>query len=142
MRIQPEWEILNDGETLSKNLCDVYPEKLGHIDPTKVGVAVITNKDRGDTQEWDSKMVGITPPASLFSTKQYVIYTNKNTWDSYTPAQRSVMIMRHLLRIPDPADGSIAKEDLKDLKCLVRAWGVDYMESPQLPDISVMKQTF
>jgi len=142
MKVVPEWEILDAGQDLIKALCNIYPEKIGHIDPSKVGVAVITNKDRGETQEWDGRMVGITAPASLFSSKLYIIYMNKNTWDTYNPAQRSMMIMRHLLRIPDPSDGSIIKEDLKDLKCLVKMWGVDYMENPSLPDISTTKQTF
>lgn len=142
MKLIPEWEILDEGQSLIKTLCDMYPEKLGHIDPDKVGVAAITNKDKSETQEWDARMVGVTTPASLFSSKSYILYMNKNTWEGYTPAQRSVMIMRHLIRIADPMDGSIIKEDLKDIKCLVRAWGVDYMENPALPDISTTKQTF
>jgi len=142
MKAVPEWEVLDAGQDKIKELCDMYPEKIGHIDPAKIGVTVITNKDRGEGQDWDAKIIGITAPASLFSSKTYIIYMNKNTWDTYAPAQRSAMIMFNLLKVPDPMDGSLLKEDLKDQKCMVKAWGVDYMDNPNLPDISATKQVF
>jgi len=142
MKIVPTWEILDEGQKLVVTLCDMYPEKLGHVTPDKIGVAVITNKDKTETQEWDARMVGVTAPASLFSSKMYIIYMNKNTWDNYSPAQRSAMLMYNLLKIPDPMDGSMVKEDLKDHKCMVKAWGVDYIDNPALPDLATTKQTF
>jgi hypothetical protein len=53
------------------------------------------------------------------------------------------MLFKHLLRIPDTEDGpdgSVLKEDLQDSKILVKAFGVDYMDSPTLPDLANSKQ--
>jgi hypothetical protein len=42
--------------------------------------------------------------------------------------------------LDDGSDGSVLKEDLQDMRVLVKAFGVDYMENPNLPDLSAGKQ--
>lgn len=141
-QLKPEWEIIKEAEQLVERLCELYPEKLGHIDPGTIGCAAIVNKDRPDSADWDHKLKGIKEPESLYSSKQYVIWFHKNTWDAYDKKQRAMMIMRALLRVPEEPDGSVVSEDLKDIKCLVRTFGVDYMNNPNIPDISDLKQVF
>jgi hypothetical protein len=141
-QLKPEWEIVKEAETLVERLCELYPEKLGHIDPGTIGCAMITNKDRPDSADWDFKLIGVRDPVSLYSSKQYVIWFHKNVWDVYEKKQKAMMIMRALLKIPEDLDGSVVAEDLKDIKCLVRTWGVDYMTNPNLPDLSDVKQVF
>jgi hypothetical protein len=139
-QVESEWEINQEAEKLIEKLVETYPEKLGHIGHEEIGCAQIVNKDRPDSWDYDSKLVGVKAPGSLYCPKKYIIWWHKNTWDSYTPAQRAAMLMAKLLRIPDPMDGSVLKEDLKDVKCMVRSFGVDYMQNPNLPDLSEMKQ--
>lgn len=141
-KIKPEWVISKDAEALVKKLCELYPEKFGHIEPSTIGCAAVINKDKGETQD-DSKIRGLREPESIFSAKIYIISFFMNCWEDYTPAQRAAMIMKNLLRIPDledGPDGSVAKLDLQDSKCLVKAFGVDYMDSTGLPDLSQAKQ--
>lgn len=141
-QIKPEWIINGEAETLVRTLCDLYPEKLGHIDSNKIGCAAIANKEQPETKTGDATLVGVSEPTSLYCTKSYIIWFYMNIWEEYTPAQRSFMLMKQLLRIPEDYDGSILKEDLKDVKCLVKTWGVDYMDNPGIPDLSTAKQVF
>jgi hypothetical protein len=139
---KPIWEINKDAQDIVVKLVDMYPEKLGHVQPESIGCAMITNKDQPKGADWDCKLIGVTEPQSLFSSKQYILYWYKNTWEKYNKAQRVMMLMAKLLRIPQDPDGSVIKEDLKDIKCLVRKFGVDYMDSDTLPDLSEEKQLF
>lgn len=141
-QIEPEFEIMHDAEQMIVKICDLYPDKFGHIDPNVIGVAAITNKNRPDSQAFDSSMVGIKPPITLYTQKRYIIYFFKNIWDGYTPAQKGFMLIAKLSRIDEELTGKVLPEDLKDVKCLVKAFGVDYLNNPHLPDPLDMKQIF
>lgn len=141
-QVEPQWEMIKEAQDMIVKLCDTYPDRIGHVDPNQIGCAAITNKPKPDSQDFDSKIQGIKKPEALFATKAYVICFYKNVWDSYTQAQRSVMLMRNLLRIPEEMDGSLLKEDLKDQKCLVVKWGVDYVNNPALPDLTEKRHDF
>jgi hypothetical protein len=137
-QIKPVWEIHEAAENLVKRLCDLYPERLGHISNNTVGCVAITNKDKPVTGE-DSRIRGVRMPEQLFCQKKYVITFFCSCWDEYSPAQRSIMLMKNLLRIPDTEDGpdgSVLSETLKDNRCLVKAFGVDYMENTTLPNLA------
>lgn len=140
--IAPEWEVNKEANKVIQRLIDTYPEKLGHVDPSSVACAYITNKDRPESTRWYAKIVGAKPPLSLFTQKAYVIYCFKDTWDMFTQAQRSMMILEMLLRIPDEADGTVLQDDLKGLKVLIARFGVEYMEDPDLPDVADARQNF
>lgn len=141
-QIKSEWEIVGEAEKMVKDLCNLYPDKLGHIDSNRIGCAAIANKEQPATQEYDAKLVGVGEPTSLFCSKQYIISFYKQTWDAYSQAQKSMMVMKQLLRIPEEVDGAVLKEDLKDVRCLVKAFGMDYMDSPTLPDLTAGKYSF
>lgn len=141
-KIEPEWEEFEEAEELVAKLIDTYPEKLGHVMPSDVGVAVITNKDRPDSADWFFKISGVTMPDAIFCTKKYVIQTYQNTWEEFGPCQRQWALMGELLRIPDPPDGTLIKKDLHEMKALVRVGGVDYLNSPSLADLLTDKQDF
>jgi len=138
----PKWEICQEAEKVVMALHKLYPDKLGHFDPKAIGCCAITNKEPPKSQSWDSKIKGIKEPEALYCSKQYVIMFFKKTWDSYTPSQRSAMLMRDLLRIGDEADGQVMPESLKDNKELTKAYGVDYLQNPNLPDLASVRQNF
>jgi hypothetical protein len=140
--IEPEYEENKDAHQMITKLCDLYPEKLGHIDPNLVFVCAITNKDKPEGQNVDSTIVGIKPPISLCCDKKYVIWFYKQIWDSKDVAQQALMLMAKLLRIDEMCDGKIISEDLKDVKCLVKAFGVDYTNNAAIPNIIDVKQIF
>lgn len=139
---EPKWEVCKEAEQTVMKLHEMYPDKLGHFDPKVIGCCMIANKEPPKSQTWDSKIKGIKEPEALYCSKQYVIMFFKKTWDMYTPAQRSAMLMRDLLRIGDDADGQILPESLKDNKELTVAFGVDYIQNPKLPDLTSQRVTF
>ena len=138
-QIKKEYAIHGEAERIVARLCELYPERLGHVATGSVGCVSITNKDKPDSGE-DSRIRGIRMPEQVFCEKKmYVITFFQSCWDAYSPAQRSVMLMKNLLRIPDTEDGpdgSVLAETLKDNKCLIRAFGVDYMQSTSLPNLA------
>lgn len=142
MKIKPEWEVCKESEKIVERLCELYPEKVGHVSPDTIGACAITNKDQPENQDWIAKLIGIKEPVTLYCTKRYIIVFFKNKWDTLNKAQKSVLIMGKLLRIPEDPDGSLLGEDLKDVKCLVKTFGVDYLESPTLPDMTDDRVTF
>lgn len=136
---QPTWELNKDADDMVAKIVERNPEKFGHVDATQIGIAMIAGKDPPDSQDWDAKISGIVQPESLFSKKTYVIWFFKSTWEKYDKRQRSAMLFRQLVRIPDEFDGKLLKEDLKDCRALVKAFGLDYMSSPNLPDLTENK---
>lgn len=140
-QIKPEWEIVKEAEQLVARFCELYPEKFGHIQPDTIGCAMITNKDRPDSADYDFKIKGVREPEALYSSKQYVVWFYKNIWDSYNKKQKAFVLFRALMSIPEDPDGSVVKEDLKDWRCLIKIFGIDYMDNPNVPDLSETKQT-
>lgn len=140
--VKPEWEINKEAQDFVEKLCETYPEHLGHVEPSAIGCAAITNKPRPKTADWDAKIIGVGEPASLFCSKQYIIYWHRETWEAYDRPRRIMMLLRMLLRTSEEFDGKLLKEDLKDLKRLVKRFGVDYMNEPNLPDLLEAKQVF
>jgi hypothetical protein len=139
---EPVWEFMDkEAGEIIRQLAEKYPEKFEHIDAEKIGCVAIGNKEPPESQDWDAKILGITEPQLLYSKKTYVIEWFKSTWDSYNRAQRVAMLFRQLIRISPDFDGTLQKEDLKDCYCLVKAFGVGYMDSPALPDLTDQKQT-
>lgn len=136
----PEWEICHEAEEIVKGLREMYPEVLGHVDASMVGCAMIVNNPSPKSQKWDSRIKGIREPESLFTSKLYVIYFYKDQWEKYTKIQREYMLLRQLGRIGDDFDGAVLPESLKDDRMLVKKFGVDYMENPNLPDLLSEKQ--
>lgn len=140
-QIKPEWAISGEAQDIVSKLCQLYPERFGHIMSDSIGCIGMMNKDKGENKK-DSKIKGIKMPESLFCSKIYIIEFFQNSWEEYTPAQRAAMLIKNLDRIPDTEDGpdgSVLPEDLKDNRTLVKGWGVDYMDNPQLPDLSESK---
>jgi hypothetical protein len=141
-KVKPEFLQSKEADEVVVKLCNLYPNHLGHVEPKIVGCVSIANKEKNETQP-DSRIRGIHQPDAMFCSVQYVLCFYQDCWDKYTSAQRSMMLFKNLIRIPDTEDGpdgSVLKEDLQDSKMLVKAFGVDYMENPALPDLSVTKQ--
>lgn len=138
---EPVWEFSSEADALVKQICETYPEKFGHLDLNLIGCCAIANKEPPESQDWDCKISGVTEPELLFSKKTYVLHFFKCTWEKYEPKQRVLMLFRQLVRIPDEFDGSLLKEDLKDCRCLVKAFGLGYMDNPNVPNLLDVKQT-
>jgi hypothetical protein len=143
-RIEPEWAVVGEAEDIVKQLVSMYPEKYGHIDPSRVGVAAITNKPRPETADWYAKIKGVTQPEAMYCSKSYIILFHMNTWEEFNATQRQHLVNSQLARIPDPPEGEILKKDLQDVKSLVKAFGVDYLFAPGLPSLldPAAKQAF
>lgn len=140
-KVKPEWNIHKEANEMVAKLCEMHPRHLGHISAGDIGCVAISNKDKGETQD-DCRIRGVREPDSLFSTVKYVIVFFQECWDKYNPAQRSMMLFRNLIRIPDTEDGldgSVLKQDLQDVRVLVKTFGVDYMDNPNLPDLSQVR---
>lgn len=135
--VKPEWELSRDAEQLVSKLKEKYPTKFGHITVDQVGCAMITNKDKPDSQEWIAKITGVVDPVTIYCSKKYIIQFYRSSWDALTPAQKSAVIFQQMCKIPDDPDGKLNTEDLKDIKCMVKSLGVDYINRLDLPDLAL-----
>lgn len=133
--IAPEWEVNKDAEEMIGKIVEKYSERFNHIDPKLIGVAMVTNKDKPDGWDGLLKIVGLKEPLSLFSPKQYILWFHKSTWEHLTENVKVALLVSTLLRLPPDFDGSVLPPDLKDVKSMVRAFGVDYLENPELPNL-------
>lgn len=131
----PVYGQIPEADELVLKLVQKYPDKFGHIDPSLVGCIVVTGKNKPESQDWDVKIHGIKAPLTIFSSKVYVFEFYKQTWENYSPVQRQYMLFKSMVRIKDSFDGSLDKEDLKDCRCLVKKFGVAYMDKADLPDL-------
>ena len=140
--IAPEWESSQEADAIVQKLIDNYQDKLGHIDPEQIACMEITNKERPDSAKWYAKLSSAKAPVILFCTKPYVIYFFHDTWEAFAANQKSMLVLEMLLRIPEEMDGTILQDDLKGLKALIARFGVDYYDSPDLPDVAETRQEF
>ena len=137
---KPEWAFVPEADEMVAKLVAKYPEKFGHIDPARVGCCMICGKEPPEAQDWDCQIGGVREPFVLFSTKTYLLWFFKCTWERYNKRQRCAMLFRQMVRISEEFDGKLLKEDLHDCRCLVKAFGVSYMDNPNLPDLVEEKQ--
>ena len=139
--LEAVYELMPEADQMVAALVEKYPEKFGHIaDPSIIGCVGITGKAKPESQSWDGKICGVKQPEGLWSKKNYCIKFFKETWEKYNECQRAAMLFRLLTRVAEDCDGKILPEDLKECYCLVKAFGLNYMDSPGLPDLLKSKQ--
>ena len=142
----PQWEQAEEAEKQIAKLIENYPDKFGHIDPKQIACVQITNLERPKGCKWNAKIEGVKAPVSLFCEKRYVIHFYMQAWEEFTSAQRAYVLTNLIKRIPQSEagepDGSLLAEDLKGDYELTKAFGVDAMDDPHLPDLSKDKQLF
>ena len=142
-RLEPEYVVLKEETNdIIKGLCDKYPDDFAHIDPEVIACAQIINKDRPPTCDWHYKIMGVKKPASLFSQKVYTIYWYKNWWEGLDKAHKEMFVAEALLLLPAEMDGSVLPANLKGVKCLCKAFGLDWKEKDDLPSLLEAKQAF
>jgi hypothetical protein len=101
---------------------------------------MVTNKDKPEKAKWFAKIDGVRAPMSIFSSKDYVISFFQNTWDEFSPAARSMMILDRLVRIPDDYDGAnagkVLADDLSGWKALIDRFGTNFINKDGIPDVA------
>ena len=144
--LAPEWEHNKEADEIVAKLVEMYPDKIGHIEPDTIACVMVTNKDKPDKTKWFAKIIGVQPPVDIFCSKSYVISFFQNTWDDFSPAARSMMLLDRLVRVPDDYDGSnagkVLADDLSGWKALIERFGVDFIEKDGLPDVAEVHQDF
>lgn len=137
-----EWERNAVAEDMIQKIVEKNPSKFGHIDTTAIGCVQIINKDKPATADWDAKIIGFPMPELMFSSKAYLIWFHRSTWDSKDDASKSIMLAEQLLKIKDEFDGGLNSEDVKGHGCLMKAFGIHYRSNPSVPDLSTVENAF
>ncbi len=136
----PIYEELKEANDIMDKIIVNNPNIFGVINPNKIGVAIIPNKDRPDSQAKAEKRFGIkgvTGADKLWSTKDYIVEIFNDVWTSANHAMRSNIMCDVLRRIPtDEPDGTLLKEDLHDLRIMISEFGMHYKDNPNVPDLT------
>jgi len=137
-KVQPTWSLNDEADKMVTQLVQRNPDLFSHIETARLGCAMVVGKEPADNQDWDAKISGIQEPEVMFSSKTYVLWFFESTWKKYTKAQRSAMLFRQLTRITPDFDGKLLKEE-HTCRLLAKAFGLDYIERQDLPDLTEQK---
>lgn len=135
-KIKPIYEQLKDFNDLGEKLCKKHSDKLSNIDMDKVICIMVTNKTRPEKQTTLWSLRALKPPMSLLSPYKYVVSLFQGDWDSMGEKHRAMMVFDILCSIePGDGDASVIAFDKKGHSTIMRTFGVDYMEDPNIPNL-------
>jgi len=135
MSEEKTYMVLKEAMDIVEKLKYLYPDKFWKVDPKEVGVVAIENKTRPEKSKILSKIIGVRQPISIFCNKKYIIELYYSDWVNFTESQKAVLIAKELYHIHEESDGKMEDFDLKDFTDLVKAFGVDYFKSHDLPNL-------
>jgi|2_EtaG_2_1085320.scaffolds.fasta_scaffold57979_2 hypothetical protein len=134
MKIKPEYEEVEEFNTMALKIIEHFTEVFVGIDPQsfmdRIKCVAITNKERPDGNcHYDVK--GVSYPIRMFCECEYVVTIYMSDWAILDDNLKDRLIFAILRRIPldDEPDGKVLSQDFKDDGLLVRTFGADYMES-------------
>ena len=73
----------------------------------------------------------------MYTNKRYVFVFYQHDWDELSDKHRAAITADALMGIPPGGDGSVTTMDYKDHGMMLRTFGVDYMDNPEIPDLLI-----
>lgn len=130
----PQYEELSEFATIAHRLSERFPEIFGGLEMDNIACVSVTNKDRPAKKGiWEVKAV--TPPVNIFCTKEYIITVYSQDWEAMNDKHRRLLVADALCSISPDGNGKLIPFDMKDYNIMLRTFGVDYLENPDVPDI-------
>jgi len=134
-QIAPNYEENPEIIDLADQLIDRYPEIFGGIDLTRISAFSITNKDRKDHTKPIWEISPIKTPTSILCNKDYSISVFLDSYETLSMNQKAALVADILCSIPPEGNGKLIAKDVKEHGSMIRTFGVDFMENPEMPDI-------
>jgi hypothetical protein len=141
-QIKNEYEAVAEFATLANGLQAKYPEIFAGVDVSKIRCVAITNKERKQGKRmWDISPVKM--PAKMDCPYNYYVVVFMKDWIEQDEAHRLLLVADILNAIPsDDDEGKILQPDCKDFFVMLRTFGIDYMDSANVPHLLKEKITW
>lgn len=133
---KPEYESIDEYSNIASQLINKYPEVFGQLDVDKIKCVAITNKERSDRKPlWEVRSVPY--PIRMDCPYAYYIIVYMSDWVELDDAHKAALVAASLHAIPFESDkeGKVNQPDMKDYSNMLRTMGVDYMDSPDIPNL-------
>lgn len=139
-QIVAEYEALPEYDGLAKEVVAKYKDKFAGVNLDKIRAVVITNKERGESNNrlFDIKAV---PMPILMDCKysHYIIFYQED-WNALEQKHKLLLIAQTLCAIPvdeneELIEGKINPFDMKDFATMLRTFGTDYLTKDDVPDL-------
>lgn len=125
----PKWQTRDDIKPIVSELIEMFPEKLSHIKPSKIGYVAFSRK-RSKNQ---AKIFGMKPMFGLFANIDYVLSVHLEHWVMITQSEKYVLILHELLHVPalgfEEGEKDYRKcedHDIKDFSYVLEQYGIHW----------------
>ena len=138
------YSVVAEAKTIMDSLKERYPSVLWTVDPSKVVVLGVTNKEPPEPKPGKLKTnakirkINGSIAALLEYYKvpiKYVIELYYSDWQGWSNARRQWILLHELSHIPALDEGGLIKHDVQDFSFILDAVGVDWTNSSILPDL-------
>lgn len=131
----PKWQKRDDILPLVSDLIETFPDKLGHIKPSRIGYAAFSKK----SSKYAAKVYPMRPMYGLFSNIDYIIGVYLEEWVQETISRKYVLILHELLHIPAEGFDEDSKRfrktvdhDVRDFEYVLRHFGINWEEAEKI----------
>ncbi|MFA6088619.1 MAG: hypothetical protein WC755_02030 [Candidatus Woesearchaeota archaeon] len=130
----PEFERLTEWEEFAKQLVEFYPERFGHIDPSKLVAYIITNKEESDSSRPYEMQTDKLPMRLTNQYDYFIWFKQPSEWHDKPRNNKISLVIAAMERIDPEKPYSILPLDLRDQTSMVNTFGLNWYNNPNIPD--------
>jgi len=137
-QLKPEYVALDEFADIAQKLIDKYPEVFGGIDISTIKCVSITNKDCPEKRKNKPYEVkGVPQPIRMDCPFSYYVVLYQSDWVEREDRHKTILTAAILQAIPADieTEGKVNTYYLKDYYKMQKNFGVDYLESDDIPDL-------
>ena len=137
MKVKPEYENLDEWNSLANSIAQKHPERFGGLDLAKIKAVVITNKDKPDDPDKVFDVVPVKMPVKMDCPFSYYVVYWTSDWATRDEEHKLVAVAKAMRAIPtdDKEEGKVFPPNMKDFSDLVLTLGPDYLNKPKIPHL-------
>jgi predicted metallopeptidase len=135
---EKEYTVLTEAKEIIKVLIQRYPQVVWTVQPEKIEVLGVTNKERPKNSRKMAtirKVKGATK-ALLEHNRipiEYIIELFCADWQTMSPQKREWLLLHEILHIPAPDEKGMIDHDIQDYAVILDAAGLNWFEREDLP---------
>ena len=134
MKPQPDFERLNEWETISKRLVGKYPERYGHVEADKLVAYIITNKEPAENARPYEMQTDKLPMRLTNQYDYFVWFKHPQDWHDKPQNVKVALVVSALERIDPDNPFTVAPLDYRDQTVMLRTFGMGWETNPDIPD--------
>lgn len=131
----PKWQRRDDLKPMVSDLIEIFPEKLSHIKPSRIGYAAFSKK----RSKALAKVYPIKPMYGLFSNIDYILAVWLENWVQEEISKKNVLILHELLHIPAEGFDEDSKHfrktvdhDIRDFEYVLSHFGLQWEDAAKI----------